>query len=285
MSTRRRWKRFARARGISSTWISPHRYRAAWSWENQEAAKQSGAGKGSFVPTNDFSRLRDMDCVIICVPTPLTKYREPDLSYVMNTTRTIARYLRKGQLVVLESTTYPGTTDQDMRTVLEETGLKAGKDFFLAFSPEREDPNNKDYRTGTIPKVVGGFTKKCLKAAVPFTTPSSSKRSRLLDARRRGDKAHREHLPQRQHSPRQRAQGCLRQDGHRHLETIDAAKTKPFGFQALPRPRPGRPLHPIDPSTSPGKAREYAFHPLHRTRRRDQYRDARLCHLQGYHGA
>ena len=120
-------------------------------------------GNGSrFSPTTDFSKLSNMDCVIICVPTPLNKNREPDMTYVFDTTKTIARYLRNGQLIVLESTTYPGTTDEDMKAILEETGLKAGKDFHLAFSPEREDPNRKDFSTSTIPKIVSGYTEKCL---------------------------------------------------------------------------------------------------------------------------
>nr|WP_315850889.1 hypothetical protein [Candidatus Kuenenia stuttgartiensis] len=127
--------------------------------------------------------LSAMDCIIICVPTPLNKYREPDMSYVFNTTKTIARNLRKGQLIVLESTTYPGTTDEDMRPMLEESGLKAGEDFYLAFSPEREDPNNKGFSTRTIPKVVGGYTNNCLTVAqalydsvVVKTVPVSSTR-------------------------------------------------------------------------------------------------------------
>ena len=115
-----------------------------------------------FIPTSDFSKLSDIDCVIICVPTPLNKNREPDMSFVFNTAKTIAQYLRKGQLIILESTTYPGTTDEDMRFILEETGLKAGEDFYLAFSPEREDPNRKDFSTSTIPKIVSGYTEKCL---------------------------------------------------------------------------------------------------------------------------
>ena len=110
-----------------------------------------------FHPTTDFAKLAEIDCIIVCVPTPLNKNREPDMSYVLNTTRVIAQHLRKDQLVVLESTTYPGTTDEDMRAILEATGLSAGQDFFLAYSPEREDPNNQDFSTGTIPKVVGGI--------------------------------------------------------------------------------------------------------------------------------
>jgi len=136
-----------------------------------------------FSPTSDFSKLSDVDCIIICVPTPLNRNREPDMTYVFNTTRIISRYLRKGQLIVLESTTYPGTTDEDMRRILEETGMKAGEDFGLAYSPEREDPNNKNFSTSTIPKVVGGYTESCLSLAealygfiVAQTIPVSSTR-------------------------------------------------------------------------------------------------------------
>jgi UDP-N-acetyl-D-glucosamine dehydrogenase len=118
-----------------------------------------------FDPATEFSKLADMDAIVICVPTPLNKNREPDMSYVFGTTRTIAKYLRKGQLISLESTTYPGTTDEDVRAILEEGGLKAGTDFYLAFSPEREDPNNNDFRTRTIPKVVGGFNPASLEVA------------------------------------------------------------------------------------------------------------------------
>src|SRR3972149_4523102 len=119
----------------------------------------------SFKPATDFTRLSEMDCIITCVPPPLNKYREPDMSFVFNTTKTIAQHLRQGQLVVLESTTYPGTTDEDVRAILEETGLKAGRDFSLAFSPEREDPNNSEFSTSTIPKIVGGYTQDCLTIA------------------------------------------------------------------------------------------------------------------------
>jgi UDP-N-acetyl-D-mannosaminuronate dehydrogenase len=111
---------------------------------------------GRFEVTNDYARLAGCDVIILCVPTPLNKYREPDLSYVTGTTRSIAPYLRQGQLIALESTTYPGTTREIMRPILETGGLKSGEDFFLAFSPEREDPGNPDYHTATIPKVVGG---------------------------------------------------------------------------------------------------------------------------------
>jgi UDP-N-acetyl-D-glucosamine dehydrogenase len=145
-----------------------------------------------FRATTDFTQLAKMDCIIICVPTPLNKYREPDLSYVFNSTRAIARHLKKEQLIVLESTTYPGTTDVDMRAILEETGLIAGKDFYLAFSPEREDPNNQQFSTRTIPKVVGGYTSQCLAVAkamydtafaetVPVSSTRVAEASKLLE--------------------------------------------------------------------------------------------------------
>ena len=145
-----------------------------------------------FTPTTDFALLRDMDCIIVCVPTPLNKYREPDMSYVFKTTASIAEHLQKGQLVVLESTTYPGTTDVEMREILERAGLKAGTGFFLAFSPEREDPNNKNFSLNMVPKVVGGYSPACLKAAcslydtiIDQTVPVSSTRvaeaSKLLE--------------------------------------------------------------------------------------------------------
>ena len=118
-----------------------------------------------FNPTSDFSLLSDMDCIIICVPTPLSRYRDPDMRYVFGTGRIIAKFLRKGQLVVLESATYPGTTDGDLKAILEESGLRAGEDFFLAFSPEREDPGNKEFSTSRIPKIVGGYSNRCLEIA------------------------------------------------------------------------------------------------------------------------
>lgn len=112
---------------------------------------------GSFHPTDNFEKLKSADCIIICVPTPISEAKEPDLSCVINTAETIARYLRKGHIVVLESTTYPGTTDDVLRPIFEKTGLTAGRDFYLAFSPEREDPGNKNFSTRKIPKVVGGI--------------------------------------------------------------------------------------------------------------------------------
>src|SRR3974377_2185540 len=122
---------------------------------------------GAFSASTDFSRIQEVEAVVICVPTPLNKNREPDISYIVDTGRSIARHLRKGMLVVLESTTYPGTTDEDLREVLEiGSGLEAGRDFHLAFSPEREDPANPDSKVALIPKVVGGYTPECLEKAI-----------------------------------------------------------------------------------------------------------------------
>ena len=112
--------------------------------------------------TDDFSKIKKVDAIIICVPTPLTVNREPDLSFVIDTSLEISKYLRKGHFISLESTTYPGTTDEVLLPIFEKSGLKSGKDFYLCFSPEREDPNNKNYSTSTIPKVIGGVDEKVL---------------------------------------------------------------------------------------------------------------------------
>lgn len=217
---------------------------------------------GRFLPTADFSKIRTTDCIIICVPTPLNEYREPDISYVINTTKTISRYLRPGHLISLESTTYPGTTDEDMRPILEKTGLKAGKDFFLAYSPEREDPNSKDFSTSTIPKVVGGYSASCLRAAdalyrtaVVKTVPVSSTRvaeaSKLLENVYRAVNI----------ALVNELKICFDRMGINIWEVIHAAKTKPFGFQAFyPGPGLGGHCIPIDPFYLTWKAREYDFH-------------------------
>ncbi|MEC9333316.1 MAG: nucleotide sugar dehydrogenase, partial [Candidatus Thermoplasmatota archaeon] len=117
--------------------------------------------KGS--STNEFSKLRDMDCVIICVPTPLDEHEEPDISYISDASEEIGKNLKKGQLIILESTTYPGTTREVVKPILEKSKLEAGKDFFLAYSPEREDPGNKKFSVSDIPKVMGGLTNTCLR--------------------------------------------------------------------------------------------------------------------------
>lgn len=217
---------------------------------------------GSFTATADFSHLGGMDCIIICVPTPLTKQREPDLSYVLNTAKMIAKHIRKGQLISLESTTYPGTTDTDMRTVLEAGGLKAGSDFFLAFSPEREDPNNGNFTTRTIPKIVGGYTKNCLAAAnalysavVEKTVPVSS--TRVAEAAKLLENIYRAVNI----ALVNELKLLFDRMGIDIYEVIDAAKTKPFGFQAFyPGPGLGGHCIPIDPYYLTWKAREYDFH-------------------------
>ncbi|MFM6007885.1 MAG: UDP-N-acetyl-D-glucosamine dehydrogenase, partial [Sphaerospermopsis kisseleviana] len=115
----------------------------------------------------DFSKIRECSAIIICVPTPLTKQHEPDISYILNTGKTISKYLEAGMLIVLESTTYPGTTENELRCVLEsDSGLVAGKDFYLAYSPEREDPGNPLSKVQSVPKVIGGYTSQCLEKAI-----------------------------------------------------------------------------------------------------------------------
>lgn len=217
--------------------------------------------KAKFTATTDFSRLKGMDCILMCVPTPLNRNREPDMTYVFNTARAIADWLRPGQLVILESTTYPGTTDEDVRTILEESGLKAGRDFYLAFSPERQDPNNKDFDLKTVPKVIGGYTKDCLRAAkalydaiVSRTVPVSS--TRTAEATKLLENIYR--------SVNIALVNELKILFDRMdidiWEVIEAAKTKPFGFQAFyPGPGLGGHCIPIDPFYLTWKAREYDF--------------------------
>ena len=212
-----------------------------------------------FTPTTDFSKLSAMDCIILCVPTPLNKNREPDMTYVFNSTKSVAQHLRKGQLIVLESTTYPGTTDEDMRSILEATGLKAGKDFHLAYSPEREDPNNKEFSTSSIPKVVGGYTKNCLTLAIALydsivvkTVPVSSTRvaetTKLLENIYRAVNI----------ALVNELKMLCDSMGMDVWEVIEASKTKPFGFQAFyPGPGLGGHCIPIDPFYLTWKAREY----------------------------
>jgi len=222
----------------------------------------SGAGSSPLAATDDFSRLSDMDCIIICVPTPLSHNREPDMTFVFNTGATISRFLRTGQLVVLESTTYPGTTDTDLRRILEQSGLSAGTDFNLAFSPEREDPGRVDFGIRTVPKVVGGYTPVCLemacalyKAIVETTIPVSS--TRVAESAKLLENIYR--------SVNIALVNELKMLFDRMdinvWEVIEAAKTKPFGFQAFyPGPGLGGHCIPIDPFYLTWKAREYDFH-------------------------
>jgi len=217
--------------------------------------------KGFFTPTTDFSLLGEMDCIIICVPTPLGEHREPDLSYVLETTREIKRHLKKGQLIVLESTTYPGTTDEEMRRILEESGLKAGKDFNLAFSPEREDPNNGSFNMASIPKIVGGYTPKCLRRAtavygqvvgkiVPVSCTRVAEAAKLLENIYRAVNI----------ALVNEMKVLFDRMGINIWEVIEAARTKPFGFQAFyPGPGLGGHCIPIDPFYLTWKAKKYDF--------------------------
>ncbi|HEB75231.1 MAG TPA: nucleotide sugar dehydrogenase [Nitrospirae bacterium] len=217
--------------------------------------------KGVFTASADFSLLSGTDCIIICVPTPLNRHRDPDLSYVHGTAETVAAHLRRGQLIVLESTTYPGTTDEEVRPVLEAGGMKVGRDFFLAYSPEREDPNNSDFSTRSIPKVVGGCTSRCLALAdalystiVEKTVPVSSTRvaeaSKLLENIYRAVNI----------ALVNELKVLFDRMGIDVWEVIEASKTKPFGFQAFyPGPGLGGHCIPIDPYYLTWKAKEYDF--------------------------
>ena len=215
---------------------------------------------GTFSAATEFSRIREVDAIIICVPTPLNKNREPDISYILDTGRSIARHLRKGMLVVLESTTYPGTTDEDLREVLEiGSGLSAGRDFHLAFSPEREDPGNPDSKVALIPKVVGGYTPACLEKAValystavttvvPVSSCRAAEATKLLENTFRGVNIALVNELKMVYSAM----------GIDVWEVINAAKTKPFGFMPFyPGPGLGGHCIPIDPFYLTWKAREY----------------------------
>ena len=218
---------------------------------------------GKFYASTDFGQIKEVEAVIICVPTPLNKNREPDLSYVLQTGRSIAPHLQPGTLVILESTTYPGTTDEDLRAVLEEgSGMKAGTDFHLAFSPEREDPGNQQIKVKSIPKVVGGYTKDCLDRAmalygraidrlVPVSSCRAAEATKLLENIFRS-------VNIALVNELKVVYGAM---GIDIWEVIDAAKTKPFGFMPFyPGPGLGGHCIPIDPFYLTWKAREYGKH-------------------------
>lgn len=220
------------------------------------------AAQTLFSATTDFKRIPEVDAIILAVPTPLNKYREPDLSYVLTTTESIMPYLRRGQVISLESTTYPGTTDEELKPRIEARGFKVGQDVFLVFSPEREDPGRKDFNTKTIPKVVGGCTKECLEVGlalyggvidrvVPVSSTKAAEMTKLLENIHRAVNI-----------------GLVNEikvvcdkmgiDVH---EVIDAAATKPFGFVAYyPGPGLGGHCIPIDPFYLTWKAREFGVH-------------------------
>ncbi|MFA7173723.1 MAG: nucleotide sugar dehydrogenase [Kiritimatiellia bacterium] len=215
---------------------------------------------GHLSATTDFSAISELDAVIICVPTPLNKNREPDISYIVETGRRIAPYLRTGIVVALESSTYPGTTDEDLRGVLEAgSGLTAGKDFYLAFSPEREDPGNPQSVVASIPKVIGGYTPQCLahaqeiyRIAIHTLVPVSS--CRAAEAAKLTENIFRSvniALVNELKVVYQAMDIDI-------WEVINAAKTKPFGFMAFyPGPGLGGHCIPIDPFYLTWKAREF----------------------------
>jgi UDP-N-acetyl-D-glucosamine dehydrogenase len=218
---------------------------------------------GKLSPSTDFSRIKEVDAVIICVPTPLNKNREPDISFVLETGRTIAPHLSKDALVVLESTTYPGTTDEDLRTVIEQgSGMKAGSDFHLAFSPEREDPANEQSKVKRIPKVVGGYTPACLDRAValyskaidtlvPVSSCRVAEATKLLENIFRSVNI----------ALVNELKLVYAAMGIDVWEVIEAARTKPFGFMPFyPGPGLGGHCIPIDPFYLTWKAREYGQH-------------------------
>ncbi len=218
---------------------------------------------GRLRATTNFDELADCDVISICVPTPLDKFKQPDLSYIVNSANEIKKRLRKGQLVVLESTTYPGTTDEVVLPILEETGLKVGKDFYLAFSPERVDPGNPRYKTRNTPKVVGGMTPECTKHAValyenvleagvfPVSSPKAAEMTKILENTFRLVNI----------ALVQEMTKVANKMGINIWEVIDAAATKPFGYMPFyPGPGIGGHCIPIDPFYLVYKAKEYDLH-------------------------
>ncbi len=217
---------------------------------------------GQLTATADFSRLREADVILICVPTPLGRHDEPDLSYVLSTTKGIAATLRKEQLIVLESTTYPGTTEEEMLPILVKPGLKVGKDFYLGYSPEREDPGNNQFPTAKIPKVVSGVTDSCLKITqtlydqvmertVPVLSPKVAEAAKLLENIYRAVNI----------ALVNELKVVFDRMGIDIWEVIEASKTKPFGFQPFyPGPGLGGHCIPIDPFYLTWKAKESEVH-------------------------
>ena len=217
---------------------------------------------GRVSATADYDALKDVDAILIALPTPLSAHREPDLTIVESAAAEIAPRLRKGQVVVLESTTYPGTTRESLRPILERSGLKAGEDFHLAFSPERVDPGRTDWTTKNTPKLVGGFTPACTEAAaelyrsavdtvVPLSSPEAAEMTKLLENIFRAVNIA---------LVNELAQLCERMEVD-VWEVVEAAETKPFGFMSF-KPGPGLGGHciPIDPFYLTWKAREYDFY-------------------------
>ena len=216
--------------------------------------------KKIFRATADFSELSTVDCILICVPTPLGKYREPDLSHVLDSTKTILKYLRRGQTVILESTTYPGTTEEELLPILNQSGLRIGKDFFLGYSPEREDPGNKQFATADIPKVVSGITDECLDViealyskivrTVRVSSCKVAEATKILENTYRAVNI----------AMVNELKMLFDRMGINIWEVISASKSKPFGFQPFyPGPGLGGHCIPIDPFYLTYKAKQYGF--------------------------
>lgn len=230
--------------------------------EHISAEKILAARTSGFVATNDFSRASECDALILCVPTPLNKYREPDMSFVINTTDALKPYLRAGQIVSLESTTYPGTTEEELLPRVQEQGLIVGESIFLVYSPEREDPGNPNFETRTIPKVIGGHTPACLEVGVALyeqaidrvVQVSSTKAAEMTKLLENIHRAVNIGLVNEMKIVADRM-------GIDIFEVVDAAATKPFGFTAYyPGPGLGGHCIPIDPFYLTWKAREYGLH-------------------------
>mgnify|MGYP000418685430 CR=1 FL=1 len=227
---------------------------------SNESVKQMVASK-KFSATSSMARMKNVDAILICVPTPLTENREPDMQYVEKSCRTIAKYLRKDQLVSLESTTWPGTTRELMKPILEASGLKAGTDFHLAYSPEREDPGNKNFTTKTIPKVVGGLTSSCRQLArklysyaidtmVPVSSLEAAESAKIVENVYRCINI----------AMVNELKMVFDRMGIDVWEVIRAASTKPFGYQPFyPGPGLGGHCIPIDPFYLTWKARQYGM--------------------------
>lgn len=218
---------------------------------------------GRLSATTDFSMVASADCVCICVPTPLDAYQQPDISYVRASAESIVPYMHKGMLIVLESTTYPGTTQELLLPILQKSGLKCGEDFFLAFSPERVDPGNLIYKTKNTPKVVGGITEACTEiAAIMYeaileapihrvSSPAVAEMEKILENTYRNVNIG---------LVNELTMLCHKM-GINFWEVVDAAKSKPYGFQAFyPGPGLGGHCIPLDPYYLSWKAREYGFH-------------------------
>ncbi len=214
--------------------------------------------KKSFSATSEFSRLKDVDHILICVPTPLDYHFNPDLSYVTDSTEIVAKYLKKGHVVVLESTTYPGTTEEVMLPILEKNGKKVGRDFYLGYSPEREDPGNPEFETGDIPKVISAVTKDGLEIVkrlygqivdiVPVSSPKIAEASKILENTYRAVNI----------AMVNELKIVFERMGIDVWEVIESASTKPFGFKPFyPGPGLGGHCLPIDPFYLSWKAKEY----------------------------